>query len=116
MTTNTKIFLAAGLLLGIALAIFLSPFASGSPDGLEKVAEEEGFADTETEHQLGDSPLADYSVEGVDDENLSTGAAGLIGVLLTFGIGLALFGTTRVLRRDTGTEDPDQHADTVRTR
>lgn len=104
MNTNTKIFLVAGLLIGLALAVFLSPFASGSPDGLEKVAEEEGFADTATDHQFGDSPLADYSVDGVDEGNVSTGASGLIGVLLTFGVGLAVFGVTRVLRNDDGTD------------
>lgn len=109
MKTNTKIFLAAALLIGIALAVFVSPLASGSPDGLEKVAEEEGFADTATDHQLADSPLADYGIEGVDDENLSTGASGFIGVLLTFGVGLAIFGAARVLRSDEPGPGPDDN-------
>lgn len=97
-STNTKLFLIAGLLLGLALALFLSPYASSSPDGLEKVAEEEGFADSADDHQLADSPLADYAVEGIDTEPVSTGVSGIIGVLLTFGLGLGLFAAARALR------------------
>ncbi|MDZ7675606.1 MAG: PDGLE domain-containing protein [Acidimicrobiales bacterium] len=113
MKTNTKIFLGAGLLIGIALAVFVSPLASGSPDGLEKVAEEEGFADTATDHRLADSPLADYGIEGVDDENLSTGASGLIGVLLTLGVGLAIFGAARVLRNDEAGQRTEQRTESA---
>ncbi len=99
MKTDTKLFVVAGLLVGLALAVFVSPFASSSPDGLEKVAEEEGFADSATEHQLDDSPLADYAVDGVDDESISTGASGLIGVLLTLGVTAGILAIVRTLRR-----------------
>ena len=69
--------------LGVALllAFFVSPEASSSPDGLEKVATDKGFIDTGTDHALADLPTADYGVEGVDNERLSTGLAGIIGVL-----------------------------------
>ncbi len=97
MRTNTKLFIVAGLLVGLALALFLSPFASSKPDGLEKVATDEGFDGTVGDHDTADSPLADYGVEGVDNEKLGTALAGLIGVLLTFGIGLGLFAGMRVL-------------------
>lgn len=95
---DTKMFIVGGLLVGLALAIFVSPWASGSPDGLEKVAEEKGFADAARDHQLADSPLADYGVEGMDHEGLATGVSGVIGVLLTFGVGFVLFAGVRVLR------------------
>lgn len=98
MSTNIKIFIAAALLVGLGLAIFVSPFASSSPDGLEKVAETEGFDGAAQDHDMGDGPLADYGVKGVDDEKLGTGVAGLIGTLVTFGIGLGLFGLVRVAR------------------
>lgn len=114
MSTNTKLFLVAGLLVGLALAIFVSPFASSSPDGLEKVAEEEGFGDAATEHQVADSPLADYGVEGIDDEKVATGVSGLIGVLLTFGIGVGLFAVVRVLRPDPA-DDPADDPSTAAT-
>jgi cobalt/nickel transport protein len=39
-------FLLAGILISIFVAGFLSFYASSSPDGLEKVAEDKGFLDT----------------------------------------------------------------------
>ena len=103
---NIRIFVLAGLLVGLGLAIFASPFASSEPDGLEKVAAEEGFDGAAENHDLADGPLADYGVEGVDDPRVGTGLAGLIGVLVTFGIGLALFGVVRVLRERSGAPPP----------
>lgn len=100
MRTNVKIFVVAGLLVGLALAVFVSPFASSSPDGLEKVAAEEGFDETAKDSAVADSPLADYGVEGIDDDRAGTAVSGLVGVLLTFGLGLGIFGLVRVLRRD----------------
>ena len=98
MSTNTKLFVVAGLLVGLALAIFVSPFANSSPDGLEKVATEEGFDGAAEDHDLANGPLADYGVDGVDDERLGTGAAGLIGTLVTFGLGVGVFALIRTLR------------------
>lgn len=92
------IFVVAGLLLALAVALVVSPFASSSPDGLERVAEDEGFADAAEDHDVSGSPFGDYETEGVEDERLSTGVAGVVGVLLTFGIGLTVFGALRVLR------------------
>ena len=96
--SNTRVFLLAGLMLALGLALFASPLASGSPDGLERVAEDKGFIDTATDHGLSDSPVADYAVRGVDDERISTGLSGVIGVLITFGVGLGLFGLMRMKR------------------
>ena len=49
----------------------------------------------EGEHQLADSPLADYGIRGVDNPYLSTGLAGVLGVLVTFAIGGGLFWVVR---------------------
>ena len=88
----------AGLVVAVALATFVSPFASPSPDGLEKVAADRAL-DTEVEdHALADGPLADYGVEGVDNERVSTGLAGLIGVAVTFAVGFGLFAVVKRLR------------------
>jgi hypothetical protein len=84
MTRTAGIFVLAGLLVGLGLALLVSPLASSAPDGLEKVAEEEGFAEA-ADPQL-DAPRA------------GTAVAGPVGVLVTFGVGLALFGTVRVVR------------------
>jgi hypothetical protein len=95
---NTKMFIFAGLIVATALALLVSPFASSSPDGLNKVAIDKGFDEQEDAHALDESPLAGYAVKGVDDERLGKGLSGLIGVLLTFGVGLALFGGLRGFR------------------
>ncbi len=91
-------FVVGGLLIAGALAFFVSPYASTSPDGLSRVAEDKGFDGSAQEHALDDSPLAGYAVKGIDNENLSKGLSGIIGVALTFGIGMVIFGM--VVRRN----------------
>jgi cobalt/nickel transport system permease protein/cobalt/nickel transport protein len=95
---SVALFVVGGLLVALGLALFVSPFASSSPDGLNRVAIDAGFADTEKEHALQGGPLAGYEVEGVEDERLSTGLSGVIGVATTFGIASILFGALRVSR------------------
>jgi PDGLE domain len=99
---NLRLFLIGGLLVAVGLALVVSGFASGSPDGLEQVAEDKGFLETARDHVFADGPLADYAVKGVDNERLSTGLSGLIGVLITFGLGLALFALVRGKRPGSG--------------
>jgi len=95
------VFIGAGLLVALALAFFVSPEASSSPDGLEKVATDEGFVDEAAPHDMADSPLADYGVGGVDDERLGTGLAGVVGVGVTFLVmgGIVLLVRTAAGRR-----------------
>lgn len=95
---SLRLFVVAGLLVGLGVAVLLSPFASGSPDGLEKVAIDQGFAGEASDHGLADGPLADYGVSGVGNERVGTGVAGLVGTLITFGVGLGLFALLRALR------------------
>jgi hypothetical protein len=98
MGANAKLFVIAGLLVAVALALLVSPFASSKPDGLERVAREEGFSGTARDHALDKGPVADYSVTGIQDERVATGLAGLVGVLATFGLGLGAFAGLRALR------------------
>jgi hypothetical protein len=91
-------FVIGGLLVALALAVFLSPEASSQPDGLNKVAADHGFNASEQSHSLADGPLADYSTKGIDDERLSTGVAGIIGVAVTFALGIGLFFLLKFLR------------------
>ena len=97
-SSNLRIFLLGGLLVAIGLAMLVSGFASSSPDGLNKVAEDHGFAANARQHLFENGPLAGYAVKGVNGDRLSTGISGLIGVLVTFGIGLALFALLRAMR------------------
>jgi hypothetical protein len=99
---SQRTFFSATLLLALVLAGVVSSFASSSPDGLEKVAEDRGFIDTARDHDLAGSPLADYGVAGVDNERLSGGLAGIIGVGATLALGGGVFFLLR--RRPTRTE------------
>lgn len=85
----------AGLLVSLVLAIFASPFASGHPDGLEKVAEDQGFLEAASEDKEAwkSSPMADYAMPGVAAEGPATGLAGLAGTAITFALG---FGAIRL--------------------
>ena len=76
-------FLAAGFATCLVLAGGVSYYASSQPDGLEKVAEDVGFIETADDHALGDLPLADYGVSGIDNERFSVGLAGILGVMVT---------------------------------
>ncbi|HWH30282.1 MAG TPA: PDGLE domain-containing protein [Mycobacteriales bacterium] len=93
--TRRNGFLLLGLLVALLLAGVVSGFASSSPDGLEKVAEDKGFSRTAEDSALADSPVADYAVDGVQNERLSTGLAGVLGVTVTFAFGLGLFALVR---------------------
>jgi len=84
-------FWIAGFSLSIFLAVVVSFYASSSPDGLEKVAEDIGFIETAQESANADGVLADYGVKGVENPRLSTGAAGAIGVVATAGVSAVLF-------------------------
>jgi hypothetical protein len=91
-------FIVAGLVVTLALAFFVSPQASSQPDGLNKVAAEKGFNAREQAHTLADGPLAEYSTKGIDSERLSTGVAGVIGVAVTFALGVGLVFLLKFLR------------------
>ena len=97
--TRLAVFVGLGLLVALALAFFVSPQASSKPDGLNKVAVDEGFDDRQQVHRMEDSPLAGYGVEGVDDDRLSTGLAGIAGVAVTFAIGGGMFLALRQVQR-----------------
>jgi hypothetical protein len=94
-----KLFTILALAVAIGLAAAASPFASTSPDGLEKVAADKAFIEQGTLHSLQeDSPVPDYAFPGVDDPRVATGLAGFAGTLLVFGLG---YGAARLGRRRT---------------
>jgi hypothetical protein len=90
-------WVAAGILaVALVLAGIVSYYASSSPDGLNRVAQDKGFSDTQKTHRTEDSPLAGYSSTGVDNARLSGGLAGVAGVLVVL---LLAGGLTYVVRR-----------------
>jgi hypothetical protein len=86
--------LAAALLLAV-----LSPVASASPDGLERVAGDMGFAETAGETAFRVIP--DYFFPGLDNGAAATIVAGLVGTLLVLAITLGL---AELLKRKSGNE------------
>jgi cobalt/nickel transport system permease protein len=82
-------FAIYGLLVALGLALFVSPFASGWPDGLERVAERLGFEHRAAPAALA-SPLADYAVPGLSSPAVSTVVAGVAGTLAAFALAYVL--------------------------
>jgi cobalt/nickel transport protein len=80
---NNRKFYIAGFIISLFLAGVVSFYASSSPDGLEKVAEEIGFIESAKENTNADVVLSDYGTKGVENERASVGIAGVIGVLGT---------------------------------
>ncbi|NJP32151.1 PDGLE domain-containing protein [Micromonospora thermarum] len=100
-------FLVGGLLVALLLAGVVSNFASAHPDGLDSSLREGCTFDAEDnvtggscpalqekEHEIG-GPLADYGIAGIDNEFLSTGLSGVLGVLLTFAVAGGAFWLVR---------------------
>ncbi|MCS0639316.1 energy-coupling factor ABC transporter permease [Streptomyces sp. LP05-1] len=98
---------AAGLGAALVLAGLVSFYASASPDGLEKVAADQGIDKNVRDHASADSPLADYGVSGISDPRVSGGLAGVIGVGATVAVGTGVF---RVVRRRSAGGDDDRPA------
>ena len=98
-------FLAVGLVVALIVAGVLGGFAAGNPDGLERVAIDEGFDETAQDHALAGSPLAGYAVEGVEDERLGTGLAGVIGVIITLVVAGGLFYGIRLYGKARGAKE-----------
>jgi cobalt/nickel transport system permease protein len=90
-------FVAAGMIAAFVLVAFVAPNASPDPDGLERVAADTGFIETAADHSIG-GPLADYGVEGIDNEALGTIISGVVGTVITFAVALILAGIVRRTR------------------
>jgi cobalt/nickel transport system permease protein len=88
-----------GLLVALGLVV-ASPLASSHPDGLEWVAEQQGFL------SLAQGPLyrilPDYVFPGVSNSAVATIVAGVLGTLIVFGAALAVAYTRR-----NRSEDPE---------
>lgn len=83
----------AGYVFALAVTL-LAPLASGSPDGLERVAEDKGFAGSSQEAPF--AVIQDYVVPGVGNEALATILAGFIGVTASY---LLIAGVASLLYR-----------------
>ncbi len=92
---STRLFIALAFAVAVGIAVFASPYASSSPDGLEKVAATKGFL-ADGLHSFQDrSPVPDYAFPGIHDPRIATALAGFVGTLLVALAGMALFAAAR---------------------
>jgi len=90
----------AGGLFGVAIAVaaFLSPFASALPDGLDHAAERLGFAGRAA--ASWPAPFADYAVPFLSSPAIATAAAGVAGTLLAAAVAWGVSRGVRQTGRD----------------
>jgi cobalt/nickel transport protein len=102
-------FIISGLGIALIIATFVSPFASGDPDGLDRVSQDLKFEHKASEDAPANKlPFAqvfdEYALKGVP-EGIATPMAGLVGTLATFGIA---WGTGKLLvKKNTPAADND---------
>lgn len=108
---STRGLWATGLITALVLAGVVSFYASANPDGLEKVATDQGIDKEAKEHAAKDSPLADYGVKDVSNARLSGGLAGVIGVGATLVAGSGAFYVVSRRRRTKDETDAGTRTD-----
>jgi cobalt/nickel transport system permease protein len=77
-----------GVIVALLLAVFVAPFASSLPDGLERVAATLGFAGRGSESAA--APLAGYEVPGVSSPIVATALAGGLGTVVMLVVSILL--------------------------
>ncbi|MGD2077263.1 MAG: energy-coupling factor ABC transporter permease [Chloroflexota bacterium] len=82
---SSSLWVGAGLVLALIVAFF-SFAASGNPDGLERVAEDQGFLGTALDPLY--NVLPDYTIPFIENETVSGIIALAIGTLVVFGLAL----------------------------
>lgn len=102
---RTRAVVLVGVVVTLLLAGLVSSYASASPDGLNRVAMDEGFDRGEKPHALDDSPLAGYELAGVGGDRIAVGLAGIAGVGICFLLGSALGAAVR--RPDDDSDEQD---------
>jgi cobalt/nickel transport system permease protein len=96
--SGSKIIWLIGFLIAITLVI-ASPLASTNPDGLEWVAAQNGFLGSAQEPLF--RILPDYLFPGISSQALATIAAGILGIVIIFGVSIGV-AYTRRKRQTTG--------------
>lgn len=81
------------VIVSLVIGGFISLFASSSPDGLEKVAEDKGFIVRALEYPF-DTLAPGYAVSGISSEVLAAVLAGILGSITCFVI---IFLVTRLV-------------------
>jgi hypothetical protein len=80
-----------GLMISLIIAGVVSYYADPNPDGLERVAEDQGFIEDAADSANAEIFASDYGIAGVEDERLSVGLAGALGIVVMIVVGFGLF-------------------------
>jgi cobalt/nickel transport system permease protein len=81
---------AQGAVVALGLAVFIAPFASEWPDGLERAAATLGLGSRAPGVSALRAPLPDYTVPGVPSAAVSTMLAAAIGTAVAFALAYLL--------------------------
>ncbi|HUI08862.1 MAG TPA: energy-coupling factor ABC transporter permease [Bacteroidota bacterium] len=98
-TRSGKDLILFGGLIAIGLVLFISPFASKWPDGLEAVASRLGFHASSLANAPLASPLEGYTIPGIGSPAVATVLAGLAGTCVVFAGGFVIAGVLARRRR-----------------
>lgn len=106
--SRNRAFVITGLGVALLIAVFLSPFASSNPDGLDRVSQDLKFdhkaAEDAPARKLPFAQIFDeYALKGVP-ETVATPLAGLVGTLITFGLA---WGIGKLAVRGSGSSSTD---------
>ena len=105
-----RAFVVGAALVALVTATVVSQFAAPDPDGLERVAADQGFIESAQDHALAAAPFADYATQGMGNETLSLAIAGAAGVAITLLVGLGIVFAVRDRRRGRSGDSPTPRA------
>ena len=88
-----------GVVVAAGLVLFVSPFASEWPDGLERVAAMLGFDQRALHTTVVPGLISDYRFPGLESPTAATIVAGLVGVCIVFSVVYLALRMTRPSRQ-----------------
>ncbi len=92
---SARAFAIGAMLVAVAFATVVSQFALDDPDGLERVATDQGFLSSARDHVFANAPFADYATRGIGNATASLAVAGLAGTVLALLVGYGLVTASR---------------------
>ena len=96
-------FVVLGLISSLGVALFVAPFASPWPDGLESVAGRLGFG-ARALFPVIEAPLQNYRIPGISSPGLTTAVAGALGTLVAFALAVGF--SLLVVREPVASKSP----------
>lgn len=92
-------WILGGIGISVVVVVAAAFLASSDPDGLERVAGDQGIIGRAQDALY--AILPDYTIPGIDDPVVSTILSGVVGIAIVFGI-MWLLGRSLARRRSPG--------------